>query len=218
MRRSKTLLTVIGAVAVLVLAGNTLTLAATGRPLIAGTGNKAKKITTLKRTTDGAALRLKTTPASAPLEVTGRGRVANLNSDQVDGLEGADLLTRSLVFRAPVLSYDDHVRVSLPLPDGAWLVSFSAHLKMQSQPHSAAECYLTILDGSDNFIADTTFEPGAFNPSLTGTGLVTKPAGLGVALECTSTTPFITASNLPLEVVATRVDQVTELTPAISFP
>jgi hypothetical protein len=218
MRWFKTLLTVIGAVTVLVLAGNTLTLAATGHPLITGQGNKAKKITSLKRTTDGAALRLKTTPTSAPLEVTGRGRVANLNADQVDGVEGADLLTRSLVFRAAVVSYDDYVRVTLPLPDGSWLVSFAAHLKMQSTPHGEAECYLTYLDGTDNFLADTTFEPGSSNPSLTGSDLVTKPAGVGVALECTSATPFITASNLPLKVVATRVDQVTELTPSISFP
>ena len=218
MRWFKSLLTVVGAVTVLVLAGNTLTLAATGHPLIAGHSNKARKITTLKRTADGAALRLKTTATSAPLEVTGRGKVANLNADQVDGLEGPDLLTRSLVFRAAVVSYDDYVRVSLPLPEGTWLVSFSAHLKMQSQPHGEAECYLTQLDGTDNFLADTTFEPGSSNPSLTGSDLVTKQAGVGVALECTSATPFITASNLPLRVVATHVDQVSELTPSISFP
>ena len=218
MRWLKSLLTVVGAVTVLVLAGNTLTVAATGHPLIAGVGNKTKKITSLKRTTAGAALRLKTTSTSAPLEVTGRGLVANLNADQVDGLQGPDLLTRSLVFRAPVVGYDDYVRVTLPLPDGTWLVSFAAHLKMQSQPHGEAECYLTILDGTDNFVADTTFEPGSANPSLTGSDLVTKPAGVGVALECTSATPFITASNLPLKVVATRVDQVTELTPSVTFP
>ena len=202
MRWFKSLLTVIGAVTVLVLATNTLTLAATGHPLIAGAGNKAKKITSLKRTTGGAALRLRTTPTSAPLEVTGRGLVANLNSDQVDGLEAADLLTRSLVFKAPVVGYDDHVRVTLPLPDGTWLVSFAAHLKMQSQPHDDAECYLTLLDGTDNFVADTTIAPGTGNPSVTGSDVVTKPAGVGVALECTSLTPFITATNLPLKAVS----------------
>ena len=86
MRSLKTLLTVIGAVTVLVLASNTLALAATGHALILGKKNTANKITKLNRTTAGPALKIKTTSSSAaPLKVNGAGKVTNLNADSVDG-------------------------------------------------------------------------------------------------------------------------------------
>ena len=50
MRHLKTVLAVIGAALVIVLAGNTVSLAATGKPLLLGKGNTTGKLTTLSRT------------------------------------------------------------------------------------------------------------------------------------------------------------------------
>jgi hypothetical protein len=82
------LLTVLGAATVLVLAANTVTYAATGHSFILGKANKANQVTTLKRTTSGQALSLVTKSSSnAPLAVNGKGKVANLNADRLDGLD-----------------------------------------------------------------------------------------------------------------------------------
>lgn len=91
------LLTVIGAVTVLVLAGNTVALAATGKGFLLGKINTANKITVLKRTTPGTALKVVTKSAtSAPLQVNGTGKVANLNADTVDGLDSSAFAPASL--------------------------------------------------------------------------------------------------------------------------
>jgi hypothetical protein len=110
MHRLKTLLTVIGAITVLVLAGNTVTYAATGGKFILGFTNKANKATTLKRTTSGPALQLTTTSGSnAPLVVNGKGKVANLNADSLDGKD-------SSAFQSKVGPFVWH---NLPV-SGAW--------------------------------------------------------------------------------------------------
>src|SRR3954454_12851781 len=78
----KSVLTVIGAVTILVLAGNTVAFAATGHSFILGKVNKANLPTTLKRTTNGPALNLITKPlSSAPFAVNTTGKVTNLNAD-----------------------------------------------------------------------------------------------------------------------------------------
>ena len=90
--RSKvsTLLTVIGAVTVLVLASNTVALATTGHSFILGKANSANKITSLTRTTAGPALKVVTkSSANPPLTVNGKGKVANLNADLLDGLSSS---------------------------------------------------------------------------------------------------------------------------------
>ena len=67
--------------------------AATGGPLLLGKSNTASKATTLKTTSKGPALSLKTKKGSAPLKVTSSTKVAKLNADLVDGLDGAALRT-----------------------------------------------------------------------------------------------------------------------------
>lgn len=103
MRSFKTLLTVIGAVTVLVLAGNTVAFAATGHSFILGKVNKANKATTLKRTTNGPALTLVARPpSSAPFAVNTNGKVTNLNADTVDGLDSSAFAPSSLVSNTPI--------------------------------------------------------------------------------------------------------------------
>jgi hypothetical protein len=97
MRSLKTLLTVIGAVTVLVLAGNTVAFATTGHSFILGKTNKANKVTTLKRTTNGPALSLLAKPlSSAPFTVNTTGKVTNLNADSLDGLDSSAFAPSSL--------------------------------------------------------------------------------------------------------------------------
>jgi len=96
-----TLLTVIGAVTVLVLAANTVALATTGKALIAGKTNTSTTITTLQRTATGSALQLKTLKTtSSPLVVNGTGKVTHLNADKVDGLDSAQLRSKTYLFEA----------------------------------------------------------------------------------------------------------------------
>lgn len=90
MHRLKTFLTVIGAVTILVLAANTVAYAATGGKFILGKTNKANKVSTLKRTTNGPALNLVTkSSTSAPFTANGLGKVTNLNADLLDGMSSS---------------------------------------------------------------------------------------------------------------------------------
>jgi hypothetical protein len=90
MRHLKTFLTVLGAVTVLVLAGNTVALATTGHSFILGKSNSANKLTSLSRTTSGPALKVTTKRSSnPPFQVNGKGKVTNLNADMIDGKDSS---------------------------------------------------------------------------------------------------------------------------------
>ncbi len=92
--RVTTLLAVIGAATVLVLAANTVTLAATGKGLIAGKVNVSKKATTIKRTKPGPALKLKT-KSGPPFTVGNDGLVPLLNADKLDGQDAGAFATKA---------------------------------------------------------------------------------------------------------------------------
>lgn len=95
MRRLQTVLTVIGAITVLVLGGNAVAYAATGGKFILGKTNKANASSILKRTTAGAPLTLRTqSSANPPLSTNGSGRVANLNADMLDGKDSGAFQTK----------------------------------------------------------------------------------------------------------------------------
>ncbi|HEX7738066.1 MAG TPA: hypothetical protein VF426_00300 [Marmoricola sp.] len=77
-------LSLIGAVTVLVLAANTVALAADGKGFLLGRTNKASQVTILQRTTTGPALSLRAT-GGPPLAVNSSVKVKNLNADTLDG-------------------------------------------------------------------------------------------------------------------------------------
>jgi uncharacterized protein YjbI with pentapeptide repeats len=88
---------VIGASTVLVLGFDSLTYAATGSSLILGSLNKSHRVTTVQNTGSGPALRLVTkSSASPPFVTNSRGKVANLNADQLDGLSAPQIRRRSV--------------------------------------------------------------------------------------------------------------------------
>lgn len=103
--RSKLLsaLTVLGAVTVLVLAANTVALAANGKGFLLGKTNSASKVTTLTRTVSGPALQVKTkSNLNAPFAVNGTGKVANLNADKIDGKDSSAFAPSTVTAKLPV--------------------------------------------------------------------------------------------------------------------
>ena len=197
----KTLLTVIGAVTVLVLAGNTVALAATGHAFVLGKTNKANKVTTLKRTTSGPALSLHTTSSgAAPMTVNGKGKVANLNADTVDGLDSSALRHHSYVFTRNVNTPTSGFVAPVSVPVGTYAFTFNAYLSGGS---GNTYCELEHVHGTTtNFAAIATSTNTS--PGITGAGVVTTAAGDTLTLICGgSSTSFTTQSGTPVQLVFT---------------
>jgi hypothetical protein len=216
MRRLKTFLTVMGAVTVLVLAANSAVYAATGGTFILGHGNKATKVSTLKRTKAGPALNLVTkSSADAPMIVNGRGKVANLNADQLDGLDSADLATVPYVFTRLLTSPTADLTLDAPVPAGTYLVSYSASLS--SSPTADLlhlDCYVEQRNGTTvTDVGETHIGSGGnVHLAVSGSGLVTMQAGAGnyVHLVCSAGAPFVSwavgSSSAPVQLVLTPVN------------
>lgn len=102
--RLKTVLTTLFVALMLIVGADYAAFAATGKSMMLGEANKSGKVTTIKRTKPGPALKLKVKPQSqAPLVTNGRGKVQNLNADLIDGIDSSQLAGRSsvTVFDAP---------------------------------------------------------------------------------------------------------------------
>jgi hypothetical protein len=210
MQKLKTFLTVIGAVTILVLAANTAVYAATGGKFILGQTNKANKASVLKRTTNGPALNLTTkTSGSAPLSTNGRGRVANLNADLVDGFDSSALKTTAYVFTRNVSVAVTGVSITVPLPAGRYVVSYSAY--MNGAQNDDVDCYLEQdpASGPSIYSGETSFLAASIIPGATGTGYVDqRVAGTVTKLHCSATTEWTTYSDEPIQIVATKIDNV----------
>lgn len=96
MRRLKTIVSALLVAFVVIVSLDYAASASTGHSFILGKINKANKMTVLKRTTNGSALKVTTRSSSAaPLVVNGTGKVGNLNADKLDGYDSADLGMRA---------------------------------------------------------------------------------------------------------------------------
>jgi hypothetical protein len=74
----------------LVLGVASMAMSATGQPFILGKQNDANKVTKLIRHGAGAALSLEVQDGQPPMKVDSSGKVANLNSDLLDGKSDTD--------------------------------------------------------------------------------------------------------------------------------
>lgn len=205
--RLTTALTVLGALTVLLLAGNTVALAATGQGLLLGKSNSANNITALTRTTSGSALKLQTTSSTAaPLTVNGAGKVANLNADKVDGLDSTTLQTKTYVYTAAISTPTSSLTLAIPLPSGKYVISYSAYLS--GAQNSYIDCYLEQdpTSGNSLYVAEVSFNTGTSIPGANGTGYLVKAPTNAVELNCFSDNPFTTFSNEPIQILATKVD------------
>jgi FlaG/FlaF family flagellin (archaellin) len=210
MRSLKTLLTVIGAVTVLVLAGNTVALAATGHSFILGQTNKANKITTLKRTTAGSALQVKTTSSSAaPLVVNGKGKVANLNADSVDGYDSSALRTSTYSWVHAVSAVSSSNQI-LSLAPGSYLVGYDAYMPSAGTAGGDAGCYFyRVRSGNNTYYAETRQTTTAGETvSVSGNGLLSVAAGDVIHWYCYAPAAFTTIPEEPLHAFATRTTVV----------
>jgi hypothetical protein len=203
MRSFKTALTVIGAITVLLLAGNTVAYAATGGKFFLGKTNFANKQSTLVRTTSGPALKLATKYASnPPLATNGRGRVANLNADMVDGLDSSTLRNHSYVFTKSVGVATGLFSVSVPVPAGTYELSYSAFL--QGAASGWAYCQIIRTHNSlDTYVAIEQIQAPIFTPGLSGAGVVVKSAGDTLVFECGAENNFTTQAAVPIQLVMT---------------
>jgi hypothetical protein len=77
-------------VGALVLGVASMAMSATGKPLILGKQNDANKVTKLIRHGAGVALSLEVQDGQPPMKVNSSGKVANLNSDLLDGKSDTD--------------------------------------------------------------------------------------------------------------------------------
>jgi len=216
MRHLRTVLAVIGAAAVLVLAANSVTMAATGQPFLLGKTNTAGAVSTLQRTTDGAALKLDVkSTASAPLITDGKGKVTNLNADSVDGYNSTDMRNRTYVFTS-VFSNKASVAYNLPVSDGSYIVTVSNFFSGINS--AGVQCYIE----DDDLAVTTGFSSvdyvnnDGWKPALSATGYGTKGPGADLWVFCnTSGDTWSTDSTAPLVITATSTNIVKqqELTP-----
>lgn len=208
MHRLTTPLAVLGAATVLVLAANTVTLAATGQGFLLGKSNSANNITALTRTTSGTALKLQTaSSANAPLAVNGTGKVVNLNADKIDGLDGAGLQTAVWEYTLPDKGGNTATSVSFSfpgLPAGRYLASYSVTATVSG---SGVLC---------DFLYNTNQESAAAiggvsnsTSTVSGTGVVdarTNPFTLQCLTLGGDTFNMVTSQN---RVSFTRIDSLT---------
>ena len=206
-----TLLTVIGAVTVLVLAANTVALATTGKALIAGAANTSTKVTAISRTTAGSALQLKTTSSTAaPLSVNGQGKVINLHADKVDGFDGG---TRALswVYAGPVTG-DQHFQLN-GLAVGTYLVVYEVYMDQLSTSNGPpVYCYARQTTGGTTYGGATYgVETDTNYPVLSGSALMTQPTGgdLGVVCDVEGAATWTAPANEPVRITAIPLAGVT---------
>ena len=135
MQRFQKFLAIIGATALLVLGINGITEAANGGSLKIGKSNKGSKMTTLKRTKNGPALRLDVNnPGDPPFTTDGSGLVENLNADFVRG-EGLV----PLVHADTAETTEDQLYMVRVRDSGTFLVSISARVKPKASGAAASE-------------------------------------------------------------------------------
>jgi hypothetical protein len=207
MQRLRTALAVLGGATVLVLAANTLAVAATGQGFVLGKSNSANNITALTRTTSGSVLKLQSaSSASSPLTVNGTGKVANLNADTVDGYDSSVLLNKAYVYEDDVVANGTtgFSRSTPDFPAGAYLVSATGWLYGPTTGVPASIiCYLKMGDPLvEQYLPIQS--NGFYTINLTG--VVSKASAGGISIVCTGPTGnYSTFTGDPLQLTVTKI-------------
>ena len=209
MRHLKTSLAVLGGVTVLVLAGNTVAMAATGQNFLLGKGNNANAQTTLARTTAGTVLSLRGTSLSGtPLAVNGRGKVTNLNADTIDGYDSTVLRDKTYLYTREISAANATTSYEVPLtglPVGTYEIGYSAYANGTLAEGDTITCYLDQLQGVNSlrFVGeDRSYAIGGNRPSVSGSGVLAISGTQTVSLICDATFAFYTYASEPIQVYA----------------
>lgn len=206
MRHLKTSLAVLGAATVLVLAGNTVALAATGQNFLLGKGNSANAQTTLARTTSGPVLSLKNTSSTGtPLVVNGKGKVSNLNADSVDGFDSAAMRNKVYVFTREISpgSADTSYQLQLPVPTGTYQVGYSLYPSGGFVDDDSLDCYITVHQNGSalRYVAESrSVARSGLTPAVSGSGVIGLSSTEDVRLDCNAGFAFSTFTGQPLQV------------------
>lgn len=213
MRQLKTLGTALIVALVLVTCADYTSFATTGKSFLLGKLNTSAKVTTFARTTSGPVLALhskKTT--NPPLTVNGRGKVANLNADLVDGLDSSLLANRTSVysFYLNLNGVSEFSRQTATLPAGGYLVT--ANLELVGAPTSAGTrllCYIQAYSPNQQIASVTEMNSsGVYSINLSG--VVRNVSATKITLGCQGPMGnYKTVSDGPGQISVTRIGQLT---------
>lgn len=215
--RFMTLLTVIGALTVLVLAGNTVALATTGKAILAGKINTSTQPTTLTRTTLGTALVVKTkSTANAPLAVNGKGRVTNLNADKLDSLDSTQLATNTTVYTDSdfTTSHNSQSYWHFNVGAGDYAISYSVGVQPDT---SGATVLCGFIASPDAYAWESGQKENAYSGVwLSGTATKHFTAAQTVRFFCNSSAPnWELEDEMALQITVTKITKAT-LKPALT--
>jgi hypothetical protein len=164
-------------VAALVVVGglNLVAYAANGRPLLLGQHNRETTSTSLRNTGAGPALRLRSREAAPPLAVSSTKKVARLNADRIDGLDGRQLGVRLRTYLIGGDGDENDVVKTFPgLPTGRYWVGY----EFRATYNAGLTCWVENGTG-EQFLVTSSPDDGTV---LSAEGLV--DADTGVVMRC----------------------------------
>jgi hypothetical protein len=218
MQRLKSALTALTVGIVLLAALDWAASAATGHATILGHWNQADHTTTIKNTTSGPALDLRS--KAAALKVHNSKRIKHLNADKLDGMDASDLAA----IKQNVYVYGAVGRVgaftqTLPVQQpGSYLVAYSAQFVgaagTTANPNTVT-CHIVVstLTGTTSVTKGVVAEGQVASvespPAVSGTGSLVLGADDRVALACTMSRPnqqWSTSALQPIQVTLLHTD------------
>jgi hypothetical protein len=218
-QRLRSALTALAVGIVLLAALDWAAAAATGRPMVLGRWNQSTHTTTLKNTTQGPALTLKSKKGPA-LAVNSSKRVKNLNADTLDGKNASELAaSKQTVYVYGATSRVGGFTQNLPTqPAGSYLVAYSAQFVgaagSTANPNTVT-CHIVVsaLSGTTAVtkvvLAEAQVASVESPPAVSGVGTVGLVAGDQVALACTMSRPnqqWSTSALQPIQVTFLHTD------------
>jgi hypothetical protein len=157
-----------------------------------GGHNDAVRTTTVDDHGRGPALRLRTRRGVPPLAVTSSRRVARLNADRVDGMQGQALVTHAYIYEiGGDEDWGPNLDKSFPgLPPGYYLVSYQMKVRLYNS--GVFSCWFTTPTQSQ--AGNSSGSAGDYQTTvLTGNALV--DARKGITLHCEAGPAFDTIDS-----------------------
>ncbi len=203
MRHLKTLASALAIVMVILMATDYIAMAATGKPLILGKVNKSGKTTTVK-SSNGAALSLKTRAGQPPLVVNQGTKVPNLNADRVDGKSASQLgvRTRTARFTFTENGVESLTHIISNVKAGTYLVNYSMFLEVSAAV--TGYCYLSNNEGYAAFASSPSLQGTKFAAS--GTGVIRFSSTDNLFLNCFFSGPTNVTTSDTVSVSITAID------------
>jgi hypothetical protein len=182
----RTSLTIVGGAAVLALAANTVTYAATGDTFILGHSNGASRTTTLTESAPGPALALKSQGNLRPsLTVTSKAQVKNLNASLLGGSTAADLSSNAVTYSAGQAGDPIGTAYALTLKPGLYQASLLVVADASGAANPAfIQCFVSTPTASKVYVGSTAPFSGLY-PLASSANVVKIPKAQAI-MECAS--------------------------------